>query len=140
MDHESRISRVEAQEEMNQIDMERLHQAIDELRKLMLEKFEHTALDISELRKHTDLSISELRQHTDLSISELRQDTNRSISELRQHTDRSISELRQHTDRRFDEVNLQLREVNVQLRWLMGMWLTTIGMVAGLGGRILGVY
>jgi len=155
MDYEARISKVEAQLEMQQKDIDRLYQAIDELRKLMLDRFDRTDrsiaelrkyidLKISELRTYTDLNLGELRTHTDLSLSELRAHTERGLSELRAHTDRSIGELRAHTDHRFNQMQNQIdelrKEVGVNLRWMIGMWLTTMGMIAGIGGRVFGMY
>lgn len=133
MDYEARVSTIEAQLTMNQKDIDRLYQAVTELRGLMLEGFGRVELEIGDLKKHTDQRIDGLRTHTDQRIDGLRAHTDQRIDELRAHVDLSISELRQHTDRRFEEIH-------VQLRWLMGMWLTTIGLIAGLGGRILGLY
>lgn len=151
MDYESRISKIEAQLATNQKEIDRLHPAISELRKLMLERFDRIDITIHEWRQHTDLSIKELRQqndelrhHTDLSTCELRTHTDHSIGELRAHTDHSIGELRTHTDQSISELRQQLeafqREASVNMRWMMGMWLSTIGLLAGLGGRIFGMY
>ena len=148
---------------MDRIDIDRLHQAIDELRKLMLQRFDRAELSTNELRQYTDgrlielrqhmdSSIRELRQHMDNSISELRQQMDGSSSELRQQMDGSISELRRHTDNGLSELRKDVghqmeagfaevrREASVNMRWMMGMWLTTIGFIAGLGGRVFGMY
>jgi len=100
MDYEARISKIEVRQEMQQKDIECLYQAIDELRRLMLERFDRTDLSICELRKYTDLKISELQ----IQLDEVR------------------------------------KEVNVNMRWMIGMWLTTMSMIAGLGGRVFGMY
>ena len=94
--------------EANQRDIDRLYQAINELRKEMRERFDRIDLRISELREHTDRSIDELRKHTDQQLAA------------------GLAEVR--------------REASVNMRWMMGMWLTTIGLVAGVGGRVLGMY
>ncbi len=137
MDYESPISKVEAQLEMNQKEFERLHQAINELRRLMLEKFDHYDLRIGKLRQHIDFSTGELRKHTDLSVGELRVHTDLSISELRAHTDLSVNELRKHFDQQLETVR---RDASINMCWMMGMWLTTIGLIVGLGGRVFGIY
>ncbi len=144
MDYESRLSKVEAQLEMNRKDIDRLYHAIDELRRLMLERFDRTDLSIRELREHTDTSINELRLYT----NELRQYTDERFNELRHHTDCSLSELRQHGDTGLSDLRRQMeagfaevrREASVNMRWMMGMWLTTMGFIAGLGGRVFGMY
>jgi BMFP domain-containing protein YqiC len=97
MDYESRISKLEAQVEMNQKEIERLHEAINELRRLMLERFEHQDARINELRAYFDHKI-----------------------------DRGLKEVR--------------REASINMRWMMGMWLSTMGLIAGLYGRVFGIY
>ena len=122
MDYEARISRVEAQLEMNQKDIERLYEAISELRLLMQERFDQVDLRFSEERKYMDLRFSEERKYIDQHFSEERKQTELGISGLQAQ----LNELR--------------HEVGVNMRWMMGMWLTTIGMVAGIGGRVFGFY
>jgi len=95
----------------HQKDIDRLYQAISELRKLMLERFEHVDHSIADQRKYIDNALVEQRKYIDTSVSEL----NLRIDDLR-------------------------REVALNMRWMIGMWLTTMGMIAGLGGRILGMY
>ena len=104
MDYEARLSTVEARQAMNQKDIDRLYQAISELRQTMLERLDRTDLGISELRKHTDHRIDELQKQTAAEFSELR------------------------------------REMSTNMRWIMGMWFVTIGMIFGLGGRVFGIY
>jgi hypothetical protein len=94
--------------EANQRDIDRLYQAINELRKEMRERFDRIDLRISELREHTDRSIDELRKHTDQQLAA------------------GLAEVR--------------REASVNMRRMMGMWLTTIGLVVGVGGRVFGMY
>jgi hypothetical protein len=119
MDYESRISKVEVQVEANQRDTDRLYQ-------LVVEKFESV-----------ELSIKELREHTDQRIDDLRRDTDHSISELRKHTDQRIDDLRTHNDQQFSELR---REITVNMRWVVALWITTIGLIAGLAGRVFGMY
>lgn len=111
---------------MNRNNIYRLPQAIDELRKMMLKRLDRTDLSIRELRAHTDQSIKELREHADSSIKE-----------LREHADDSSGELRKDTAAGFAEMR---REASVNMRWVMGMWLTTIASIVGLGGRVFGMY
>jgi len=49
---------------MNQIDIERLYQAINDLRIEMLARFDKTDSSIKQLRECTDLRFSEERKHT----------------------------------------------------------------------------
>jgi len=115
MDYETRISKIEAQQEMNQKEFDRQHQAIIELRKLMLERFDQVDFRFSEERTHTDLSIENLRTHTD-----------RRLEEQRRYTEQGFTELRD--------------ELRVNMRWMIGMWFTTVGMFASLAGRVFGLY
>lgn len=78
---------------MNQREIERLHEAINELRKLMLERFERQDARINELRTYIDAGLREVR-----------------------------------------------REASINMRWMMGMWLSTMGLIAGLYGRVFGIY
>jgi hypothetical protein len=104
---------------MNQMDIERLYQAINGLRIEMLARFDKTDSSIKELREYTDLIFSEERKHTD----------------------RIFSEAQKHTDQRFNELQHQLiafrNEVSTNMRWMMGVWLSTMGMIAG---RVFGFY
>ena len=115
MDHKSRLSKVEAQLEMNRKDIDRLYQAINELRRLMLERFDRTDLSINELRLYTDERLNGLRQHGDTGLGDLRRQMEAGFAEAR-------------------------REASLNMRWMTGMWLTTIGFIAGLGGRVFGMY
>ncbi len=115
MDYESRLSKVEAQLEIHQKEIERLHQAISELRSLMLERYDRLDLRINELRQHTDLSIAELRKHVDQQLQRLEGSLESGLSEVR-------------------------REASVNMRWMMGMWLSTMGLIAGMAGRVFGLY
>ncbi|MBV8634151.1 MAG: hypothetical protein JO002_06650 [Burkholderiaceae bacterium] len=87
----------------------------DRLYQLIAEKFESVELSIRELRKHTDQRIDGLRK-----------DTEQSISDLRAHNDQQFAELR--------------REITVNMRWVVGLWMTTIGLIAGLAGKVFSVY
>ena len=87
----------------------------DRLYQLIVQKFESVELSIRELRKHTDQRIDDLRR-----------DTENSISDLRKHNDQQFSELR--------------KEITVNMRWTVGLWMTTIGLIAGLAGRVFGMY
>lgn len=100
MDMESRLSRVEATLEMHQRDIQRLYEAISELRKLMLERFDQIDQRFIEERKYVDLRIGELQAQ---------------LNEMR-------------------------REASVNMRWMVGMWLSTMGMIMGLAGRVFGIY
>lgn len=137
MDYDARISKIEVQLEMNQKEIERLHAAIDELRKQMLEKFDKAAKETQELREHTDRKIQELREHTDQKFQELREHTDQKIRELRDYTDQRIQLVSDRSDRQFAELR---REMNINMRWMMGMWFATLGSIAGLAGRVFGLY
>jgi len=119
MDYQARISPVEARLAMNQIDIERLHQAINDLRTEMLARLDKTDSSVKELREYTDLRFSEERKHTD----------------------HMFSEAQKHTDQRFNELQNQLNafrnEVSTNMRWMMGIWLSSMGMIAG---RVFGFY
>ena len=104
MDMESRLSRVEATLEMHQRDIQRLYEAISELRKLMLERFDQIDQRFIEERKYTDQRINELQAQFTAQFSEMR------------------------------------REASVNMRWMVGMWLSTMGMIMGLAGRVFGIY
>jgi chromosome segregation ATPase len=140
-DYASRISKVEAQLESNQKEFDRLHQAIADLRQLILERSDRLQLSIDELRKDTDLKLGELRKYVDGKLAEQRKYTDSSIAELRNHVDHRIEELRKNLEQKLEAGLAEVRrEAGINMRWMMGMWLTTIGMVAGLGGRIFGMY
>lgn len=111
MDYDLRIGKIEATLEANQND-------INNLRIEMRDGF-----------AQQDLAIKELRQYVDHRFSEL----DHKIEDLRQHTDQRIDELRQHTDQRF-------AEIRQEMRWMMGVWLTTLGLVASMAGRMFGLY
>ena len=130
MDYQSRISKIEVQVESNQRDTDRLYQ-------LIVEKFESVERSISELRNHTDQRIDELRAHTVQRIDDLRRDTEQSISDLRKHTDQRVDDLRAHNDQQFDDLR---REIIANMRWVVGLWMTTIGLIAGLAGKVFGMY
>jgi len=130
MDYETRISRVEVQVETHQRDTDRLYQ-------LIVEKFEHVELSINELRKENAQNIADLRKHTDQRIDDLRRDTEQSINDLRKHTDQRIDDLRAHYDQQLIELR---REITVNMHWVVGLWMTTVGLIAGLAGRIFGMY
>jgi hypothetical protein len=119
MDYGSRISKVEVQVESNQRDTDRLYE-------LIVQKFESVELSIRELGKHADQHIDDLQKHTDQRIDDLRRDTEHSISDLRKHNDQQFAELR--------------REITVNMRWTVGLWMTTIGLIAGLAGKVFGMY
>jgi hypothetical protein len=122
MDHDTRISKIEVQLENDRKDIDRLYQ-------VMQEGFARQDLAISELRKYVDQRFGELEQK----IDDLRLHTDQRIDELRKHTDQRIDELRQHTDQRF-------AEIRQEMRWMMGVWLTTLGLVASMAGRMFGLY
>jgi len=146
MDYESRISRVEAQVEMNQRDIERLYQAISELRSLMLERFDQIDQRFIEERKYLDQRFVEERKQTDLSIGGLQTQINglqAQINELRAQIgvlQAQISGLQAQMGGLQDQLSEFRREVGMNMRWIMGMWLTTISMVLGLGAKVFGIY
>jgi len=76
MDFETRISKVEAIVETTCSDNNRLHQAIVELRRQLLEwtdRLQSNSLDgLRELGNHIAASAKELRDHLDESIKDLR--------------------------------------------------------------------
>jgi len=111
VDYDLRIGKIEATLEANQKD-------IDNLRQEMRQGF-----------ARQDLAIKELRQYANQRFSELEH----KIDDLRQHTDQRIDELQRHTDQRF-------AEIRQEMRWLMGIWLTTMGLEASMAGRMFGLY
>ncbi|WP_373987230.1 hypothetical protein [Duganella sp. BuS-21] len=53
----------------------------------------------------------------------------------------AINELRTHFDQKLDASLKEVRrEASINMRWMMGMWLTTMGLIAGLCGRMFGIY
>jgi len=144
MNYELRISRVEAQLEMNQKDIERLYQAIVELRRLLLERFDQIDMRFSEERKYIDLHFIEERKYIDQRFGEERQYLDQRLAEERQYLEQRFSEERQKTDLGFgilqDQIKDLRHEVTVNMRWMLGMWLTTVGMFAGVCGKVFGIY
>ena len=126
MDYDLRIAKIETQLEMNQKEIGRLHQA-------MQEGFARTDQAILELRSYVNRRFEKIEQ----SIAELRTHTDQRIEELRAHLDRRIDEQRQYTDHRFDELG---RDMNMNMRWLVGIWLTTMGLMASVAGKVFGLY
>jgi len=84
---------------------------IDNLRQEMRQGFARHDQAISDLRKYVDQRFGEVEQ--------------------------KIDDLRQHTDQRLDELR---RDMNKNMHWLMGIWLTTMGLVASMAGRMFGLY
>jgi hypothetical protein len=111
MDYDVRIGKMEAQLAMNQKDIDRLHDVIIELRHSMQERFNHTDLQFGELRSLIDNRFREERKYNDQRFSEMQ---------------KQIDELR--------------RELHLNIRWMIGLWLSTMGMMAGIGGRVFGMY
>jgi DNA anti-recombination protein RmuC len=133
MDYDLRIGKIEATLEANQNN-------INNLRTEMRDGFARQDLAIKELRQYVDHRFSELdhkiddlRRHTDQRIDELQKHADQRIDELRKHTDQRLDELRRHTDQRFTEIRQEMR-------WMMGVWLTTLGLVASMAGRMFGLY
>jgi len=119
MDYDLRIGKIEATLEANPKNIENMRQEMQ-----------------AGFARH-DEAITELRNHADQRLDELRNHTHQRIDELRNHTDQRIDELRAHMDQRFDEMR---RDTTVNMRWLMSIWLTTMGMMVGMAGKVFGLY
>lgn len=65
------------------------------------------------------------------------QHVNTEIHALREHTNLKIQALSDRNDQQFAELR---REINVNMRWMMGMWFATLGLLAGMAGRTFGLY
>lgn len=76
MDYESRIAKAEALMETNRQDIDRLYQAISELRKLILERTEHMEERFDEQRKYIDESLKDVRSAMNAGFKEVRHEAN----------------------------------------------------------------
>jgi hypothetical protein len=111
MDHGERLAKVETAVDERQERMERIERDIGRI---------YTSIDA-------------LRDHTD-----------RGLAELRDRTDRGLAELRDHTDHGFAELRVAIEEVRKEharsTRWMMGIAFAYGMAIAGMVGRIGGLY
>src|SRR5437868_11239602 len=86
MDYEARIAKVEATVETNRQDIDRLYQAISELRKLILERTDRLQAEqiaqVAELRKYIDGSLRELQHKMDAGFKEVRQEASTNMRRM----------------------------------------------------------
>jgi len=129
MDTALRISKVEGALETNQKEIDRQHDTISELRTILLEQSTRHDQRTDELRKEMAAGFERQDQRTDQLRKEM-------VAGSERHG-RHIDLLREHTDRRFDQLR---RELALNLHWMMGIWITTMGLVIGVAGKALGLY
>ena len=72
MDYETRIAKAEAIMESNRQDIDRLYQAISELRKMILERTDHLQAELVAQRKYMDRRFDEQRKLFDDGFKEMR--------------------------------------------------------------------
>jgi hypothetical protein len=72
MDYETRIAKVKAIMETNRQDIDRLYQAISELRKLILERTDHLQAELVAQRKYLDQRFDAQRKQFDDGFKEMR--------------------------------------------------------------------
>jgi len=96
-------------------DIDRLYQAISELRKLILERTDHLQTELAAQRKQMD----------------------ERFDEQRKYIDESLQDIRSTMDAGFKEVR---HEANVNLRWAIGLTLFNTSLILGLGGKLFGIY
>ena len=66
MDYEARITRIEAFMETNRQDIDRLHAAVSELRKLILERTDRLQAELNEMRGHSTDGFKEVRREASI--------------------------------------------------------------------------
>jgi hypothetical protein len=115
MDYQTRLAKVEATMESNRQDIDRMYEAISELRK----RFD-------EQRNYIDKRFEEQRNYID-----------RRFEEQRKYTDDALKDLGMRMDEGFRELR---REQSISQRWMIGMTLTNTTMILGLGGKLFGLY
>ena len=98
--------------------MEANKNEINNLRQEMREGFARHDQAIGDLRKYVDQRFGQIEQK---------------IDDLRQHADQRFTQI----DQRIDDLR---RDMNVNMRWLMGIWLTTMGLMASVAGKVFGLY
>ncbi len=115
MDHQERIARAEAFMETNRQDIDRLYQAISELRKLILERTDDLRAGFKEQRDYMDNRFKEQRDYMDWRFDQQGKAMEDGFKEVR-------------------------REASVNQRWMIGLTLVNTTMILGLGGKLFGVY
>lgn len=137
MDNDARIAKTEAVMDTNRQDIDRLYQAVAELRKLLLERTDSLQGEIVAQREYMDRRFEEQRDYVDRRFDEQRGYVDRRFDELRNHIDDALKEQRARSDIGFAEIR---REVSTNQRWMISLTLINTTMILGLGGRLFGLY